>query len=157
MYYSLLLHTKLSFSIRPRKAFSNFEGPQRVIGIYLELGLLEIKVIVYKSCGEPFLLMQCTTKFIRPKHGRQKVHDYFYYCSVNHQSGLQSINTFSKLSCFFWYMCRKLCHLIWGIWWFHRSKEFEAMKAGMLAIRPWLSCPYNEHTLVDLPSSMYLE
>ena len=96
MYYSLLLHTKLSFSIRPRKAFSNFEGPQRVIGIYLELGLLEIKVIVYKSCGELFLLMQCTTKFIRPKHGRQKVHDYFYYCSVNHQSGLQS-NTFSKL------------------------------------------------------------
>ena len=56
MYYSLLLHTKLSFSIRPRKAFSNFEGPQRVIGIYLELGLLEIKVFVYKSCGELFLL-----------------------------------------------------------------------------------------------------
>ena len=40
------------------------------------------------------------------------------------------------------------------IWWFHRSKYFEAMKAGKLAIRPWLSCQYNENTLVDLPSSM---
>ena len=28
------------------------------------------------------------------------------------------------------------------------------MKAGKLAIRPWLCCPYNEHTLVDLPSSV---
>ena len=28
------------------------------------------------------------------------------------------------------------------------------MKAGKLAIRPWLSCPYTEHMLVDLPSSV---
>ena len=28
------------------------------------------------------------------------------------------------------------------------------MKTGKLAIRPWLSCPYNEHMLVDLPSSV---
>jgi hypothetical protein len=28
------------------------------------------------------------------------------------------------------------------------------MKAGKLAIRPWLSCPHNEHRLVDLPSSV---
>ena len=49
-------------------------------------------------------------------------------------------------------MCWKICHLIWGIWWFHRSKDFEAMKAGKLAIRPWLSCPYNKNMLVDLPS-----
>ena len=51
-------------------------------------------------------------------------------------------------------MCRKLCHLIWGIWWFHRSKDFEAMKAEKLAIRPWLSCPYSENTLMDLPASV---
>ena len=32
---------------------------------------------------------------------------------------------------YFWYikMCHKLYHFIWGIWWFHRSKDFEAMKA----------------------------
>ena len=24
-------------------------------------------------------------------------------------------------------MCHKLYHFIWGIWWFHRSKDFEAM------------------------------
>ena len=30
------------------------------------------------------------------------------------------------------------------------------MKAGKLAIRPWLSCPYNEHRLLDLPSSVAL-
>ena len=52
-------------------------------------------------------------------------------------------------------MCRKLCHFIWNIWWFHWSKDFEAMKAGKSAIQPWLSCPYNEHTLMDLPSSVY--
>ena len=34
------------------------------------------------------------------------------------------------------------------------SKDFEAMKAGKLPIRPWLSCQYNEHTPVDLPSSV---
>ena len=33
-------------------------------------------------------------------HGRRKVHDYFYYCPVNHQFGLQR-NTFSKLSYIF--------------------------------------------------------
>ena len=31
------------------------------------------------------------------------------------------------------------------------------MKAGMLAIRPWLSCQYNENMLVDLPSSVVLQ
>ena len=41
-------------------------------------------------------------------------------------------------------MCHKLFHIIWGIWWFQRSKDFEAMNAGKLAIWPWLSCPYNE-------------
>ena len=38
----------------------------------------------------------------------------------------------------FWYI--KMCHIyqkhFWGIWWFHRSKDFEAMKAGKLAIWP---------------------
>ena len=81
----------------------------------------------------------------------------FYYCSVNHQSGLQS-NPFSKLSYIFWYikMCHKLCHFIWDIWCFHWSKDFEAMKAGKSAIWPWLCCPYNQHTLMDLPSSVHL-
>ena len=30
------------------------------------------------------------------------------------------------------------------------KQDFEAMKAGKSAIRPWLSCQYNENTLVDL-------
>ena len=34
------------------------------------------------------------------------------------------------------------------------SKVFEAMKTGKLAIRHWLSCPYNNHTLVNLQSSV---
>ena len=37
---------------------------------------------------------------------------------------------------------------------FHRSKDFEARKAGKSAIWPWLSCPYNKHRLMDLPSSV---
>ena len=53
-------------------------------------------------------------------------------------------------------MCHTLCHFIWDIWWFHRSKDIEVMKAGKLAIRPWKSCPYTEYTLVDLPSSVVL-
>ena len=40
-------------------------------------------------------------------------------------------------------------HLIWDIWQFHRSKYFEAMKAGKLAIRPWLSYQYTKNTLMD--------
>ena len=55
-------------------------------------------------------------------------------------------------------MSRKLCHFIWGIWWFHSlgqiSKDFEVMKVGKSAIRPWLSCQYIENTLVDRPSSV---
>ena len=39
----------------------------------------------------------------------------------------------------------------------HTVHDFEAMKAGKSAIRPWLSCPYNEHRLVDLPSSVSRE
>ena len=54
-------------------------------------------------------------------------------------------------------MCRKLCHLIWGIWWFHRSKDFEVMKAGKLAIQPRLSCQYSKNTLMDLPSSVTMD
>ena len=42
-------------------------------------------------------------------------------------------------------MCHKLCHLIWGIWWFPRSKDFGAIKAGKSAIRPRLSCQYSEN------------
>ena len=49
-------------------------------------------------------------------------------------------------------MCHKLCYFM--VSWFHRPKYFEAMKAGKSAIWPWLSCQYNENTLVDLPSSV---
>ena len=33
-------------------------------------------------------------------------------------------------------ICHILYHFIWGLWWFHRSKDFEAMKAGMSDIQP---------------------
>ena len=48
----------------------------------------------------------------------------------------------------------KYVNFIWDIWWFHRSNDFEAMKAGKSAIRPWLICQYNSNSHVDLPSSM---
>ena len=48
---------------------------------------------------------------------------------------------FQKFICF-WYI--KMCHIyqkhFWVIGWFHRSKDFEAMKAGKLANWP-KSCP----------------
>ena len=34
------------------------------------------------------------------------------------------------------------------------SKNFEAMKGGKLTIQTWLSCPFSEHRLLDLPSSV---
>ena len=78
----------------------------------------------------------------------------FFYYFVNHQSSLQR-NTVSKLSHIFLIkMCRKLNLLIWGRWWFHRSKDFEAMKAGKSTILFWLSCQYSKNTLMDLPFSM---
>ena len=53
----------------------------------------------------------------------------------------------------FWYT--KMCHIYQkhfrGIWWFHSSKDFEAMKAGELAIWPWLSCQYTGNTLMGEP------
>ena len=36
------------------------------------------------------------------------------------------------------------------------SNNFEAKKTGKSAIGPWLSCPYKEHTQVDLSSSVGL-
>ena len=38
--------------------------------------------------------------------------------------------------------------------WFPRSNNFEAMKAGKLALWPWMFCQYNENTLMDLTSSV---
>ena len=79
----------------------------------------------------------------------------FYYYSVNHQSGLQR-NTFSKLSYIFFNTSKCATDYVISfevlIWWFHRSKDFEAIKSVKLAIRPWLSCRYNKNTLVDLLS-----
>ena len=49
-------------------------------------------------------------------------------------------------------MCHRLCNFIWGIWWFLRSKEFEAIKVEKSAIQPWMSCKYNKNMVVDLLS-----
>ena len=51
-------------------------------------------------------------------------------------------------------MCHKSFHFIRGICWLHSSKAFEAMKAGKLAIWPWLSCQYNKNMLVDFLCSL---
>ena len=82
---------------------------------------------------------------------RSLVHEYILLllCNIN------LVYTFSKLMYIFLIHQNvpqiMLFHLIW---WFHRSKDFEAMKAGILAIWPWLSYQYKENTLVDLPSSV---
>ena len=99
------------------------------------------------------------TKFgsiIKSNHGRREVHDYFLLLLCRSSIWFTEIHIFKELSYIFWYIktCRKLCHLIWGIWWFHRSKYFEVMKAGKSAIRPWLSWQYTENTLIALPSSV---
>ena len=92
---------------------------------------------------------------IQPSHVVRPTEDgrsmtTFYYCSVNHQSEKHTLKL-SHILLMSIKMCHKLCHFIWGAWWFHRSKDFEAMKAEK-TIRPWLSCPYNKNTLLDLSS-----
>ena len=88
-------------------------------------------------------------------HGRRKVHDFFLLPLCKSSIWFTEKHIFKIIIYFFntyIKMCRKLCHFIWGIWWFHRSKDFEAMNAG----KSWLSCQYNENTLVDLLSSVLL-
>ncbi len=46
-------------------------------------------------------------------------------------------------------MCRILSHIIQGVKWLHRSKDFEAMKAGKSVIQLWLSCQYTKNMLMD--------
>ena len=90
-------------------------------------------------------------------HGRRKVHDYFLLLLCKSSIWFTEKRIFKIIIYFFnMYikMCRKLCHLIWGTWCFHRSKYFEAMEAGKLAVWPWLSCQYTKNTLMNLPSSM---
>ena len=79
-------------------------------------------------------------------HSRQEVHDYF-------------LLLFCKSS--IWFTEKHIFKII--VNYFNTSKctanyviSFEAMKAGKMAIRPWLSCPYNKHTLVDLSFSVQL-
>ena len=88
-------------------------------------------------------------------HGRRKIHEYFLLLLCKSSTWFTE-NTFSKLPyiSLIHQNVPQICHFIWGIWWFHRSKDFEVMKAGKSAIWHWLVCQYNENTLVDLPSSV---
>ena len=60
-------------------------------------------------------------------------------------------------------MCQKLCHFIWVIWWFHRSKDFEAIwrqkswpfspgwAANITRIRSWtFHLPWSDLISCDL-------
>ena len=80
----------------------------------------------------------------------------FYYCSLKHQWWFTEQHIFKIiLYCFINSKCAKIIsfHLVLhNIWWFHRSRDFEAMKEGKLTIWSWLSCPYNKRRLVDLTS-----
>ena len=76
-------------------------------------------------------------------------YDYFLFLLGKSSIWFTKKHFFKIITYFF--NTSKLCHFIR---WFHRSKDFEAMKAGRSAIWPWLSCPYDVHTLLDLPSSV---
>ena len=75
----------------------------------------------------------------------------FYYYVLDKSLIWVTKNTFSILSYIFLIHQSVLCHLIWGIWQYHRSKDFETMKTEKLAIQPWLSCQYAENMLMDEP------
>ena len=89
-------------------------------------------------------------------HGRRKVHDYFLLLLC--KSSIWFTEKHIKIILYFFNTskCTANYFILFDvhIWWFHRSKDFEAMKAWKSAIRPWLICQYNENTLVDLLSSV---
>ena len=90
----------------------------------------------------------------RGHHGRRKVHDYFLLLLCKSSIWFTEKQIF-KIIYFFntsKFAAYWLGQFIWGIWWFNKSKDFEDIKAGMLAMRPWLSCQYSKNTLmVRLP------
>jgi hypothetical protein len=59
---------------------------------------------------------------------------YDYFLLLLGKSSIWFIeqHIFKIIMHFFLYnkICRILCHLIWGIWWFHMSKDFEAIFHG---------------------------
>ena len=79
------------------------------------------------------------------------IHATFYYYILGKSSISCTRKHFFKIIHLFIKMCRKLCQLIWGIWQFHRSKDFEAMKAGKLGVPHSLSCWYTKNKLMDKP------
>ena len=83
-------------------------------------------------------------------HGRRKVHDYFLLlpCKSSIFKIIIYIFNTSKFAANYVISIEVYDDFI--------GQKTEAMKSGKLAIRPWLSCPYNEHMLVDLPSSVVL-
>ena len=85
--------------------------------------------------------------------------DYFLLLLSKSSIWSKEKHFFLNYHIFFWYikMCHELQHLIWGIWQLHRSKDFEAMKAGKLAIRPWMSCQYTKNTLMDKPCHIWFD
>ena len=90
-------------------------------------------------------------------HGRRKVHDYFLLLLCKSSIWFTEQHIFKIIIYFFnTSKCAANYVISFEVYdgFIARSKDFEAMKTGKLAIRPWLSCPYNEITLVDLQSSV---
>ena len=92
--------------------------------------------------------MLITTRFKCGFHGRQKVHDYFLLLLCKSSIWFTEQHIF-KIIIYIFDTSKCATNYIISF-----EVYFEAMKAGKLAVRPWLSCPYNKHTLVDLPCSM---
>ena len=89
-------------------------------------------------------------------HGRWKVHDYFSFLLCKSSIWFTEKDIF-KTIIYSFNTSKCVANYVISfevVGWFHSSKDFEAMKAGKLAIRPWLSCPYIENALVDFPSSV---
>ena len=92
------------------------------------------------------------------KRRRWKVHDYFLLLLCKSSIWFTEKHIFKIIIYFFnASKCAANYVISFEVYdGFLGQNVFEVMKAGKLAIRPWLRCPSNEHTLVDFPSSVVL-
>ena len=87
-------------------------------------------------------------------NGRRKVHDYFSLLLCKSSIWFTEKHIFKIILCIFFNTLKCATNYVISFKVHDGFIDFEAMKAGKLAIWPWLSCQYNENTLMDLLSSV---
>ena len=110
--------------------------------------------------------LQCNKCPTDTEDGKWKVHDFFLLQLCKSSIWFTEQHIFKIILYISKYvkMCHKLCYFICSIWWFHRSNNFEAMKAGKSSVHDkycsmysFSMCPkfYLQCTSIYWPNSIF--